>query len=128
MMRRSLLAAIAWCGSACTFIDPLGDLSSDGVGTGTASGAACPEAAGAGGGPPSAWIQTNAYVASVQTQTATVQFLKPQMAGGMNVIAIGWNSRTGDVAVRDSMGHCYAPVGEVVRGQTLSQIVYYATN
>src|SRR5262249_2426408 len=127
MARGSLLAAIAWAASACTFVDPLGDLSGGGESAGASSGAACPEPGNAGAGSAYAWRQTKAYFSS-DTRPEVEGTLDPQMAGGMNVIAIGWNSPLGSVTVKDSNGNCYNPAGEMVRGKALSQVIYYATN
>jgi chitodextrinase len=79
---------------------------------------------------------TPAYVQGAysdpQTPQSTVQVAYPaaQVAGDLNVVVVGWNDTTAQVAsVSDSKGNVYAlAVGPTVLPGTLSQSIYYAKN
>ncbi len=61
--------------------------------------------------------------------TVRVRFSKAQAAGNTNVLVIGWNDDTSRiVSVSDSAGNTYRVAAATVRGQDLSQAMYYASN
>jgi len=80
-----------------------------------------------------------APVAFVQVASATpgggvhavwATFAQPQSAGDMNVVAIGWNDTTADIAdVSDTSGNVYQlAVGPTQLSPDLTQAIYYAPN
>jgi chitodextrinase len=70
------------------------------------------------------------YATPQQRQSSVaVTYTGAQAAGDLNVIAIGWNDTTSTVSsVTDSSGNVYQVAAPVMRGQNLSQTMYYARN
>ena len=63
------------------------------------------------------------------TTSVSVAYPQSQAAGDLNVVIIGWNDSTASVqSVSDSLGNIYTPVSTVLRGSSLSQVIYYAKN
>jgi hypothetical protein len=59
-------------------------------------------------------------------QTVVVPFTKPEVAGDLNAIVIGWSDTNATVSsVIDSTGNQYQLSGGSATGATLSQSVYY---
>jgi hypothetical protein len=76
------------------------------------------------------YVQDN-YATPQTPQTAVeVAFNAAQVAGDLNVVAVGWNDSTTVVsAVTDSAGNVYAlAVGPTVHSGFASQSIYYAKN
>jgi hypothetical protein len=76
------------------------------------------------------YVQGN-YATPQSTQTSvTVTFTAAQIAGDLNVVAVGWNDGTAAVsAVTDNSGNTYTlAVGPTVQAGTASQSIYYAQN
>jgi hypothetical protein len=104
------------CAAAgCTFVDPLGDLSRGG------------DVTEAGSGPAFDYVQDNWTAPQAPETSVSVAFPRAQTAGGLNVVAIGWNSTAESVAsVTDSNGNAYAAATDIMRGKTTSQVMYFA--
>jgi hypothetical protein len=114
MARHAL--AIVCAATGCTFVDPLSDLSRGGA-----------DVADARTGPAFDYVQDNWAAPQTSQTSVSVAFTRAQTAGGMNVVAIGWNSVAESVAsVTDSSGNTYAPATDIVRGATTSQVIYVA--
>jgi hypothetical protein len=65
----------------------------------------------------------------VAQRTVTVAYTKPQAAGDLNVVAVGWNDTTTTiVAVADSAGNSYQVAVPMGQGSGLRQAIYYAKN
>jgi fibronectin type 3 domain-containing protein len=76
-----------------------------------------------------AFVQVN--YADPQTPQTQVQvpFPAAQTAGNLNVIAVGWNDMTAQVAsVTDSKGNVYTRAVGPTAGQGMTQSMYYAKN
>ncbi len=83
----------------------------------------------AGGPPPPTFVQANsALPAAGGTVQAT--FTTMQMAGDLNIVAIGWNDATTQVtSVMDTMGNIYSrATAPTVQTGVQSMVVYYAKN
>ncbi len=68
-------------------------------------------------------------VATPQTPVTAVSatYLNAEVAGDTNVVIIGWNNATSNIAsVTDTAGNTYAVAAPTVRGTGLSQAIYYA--
>ncbi len=65
-----------------------------------------------------------------QGAQVTATFAKAQTAGDLNVVAIGWNDATAQIAsVTDSIGNPYTlAVGPTVQSGTATMAIYYAKN
>jgi len=77
------------------------------------------------------FVQVNAATPPTppNVQSVLVPFPQPQTAGNMNVVVVGWNDATSDVAsITDSNNNSYLPAIGLTRGINLSQRIYYATN
>jgi hypothetical protein len=95
---------------ACTFIDPLDDLSR-GLPVG-----------------PFGYEQGAFAAPQVSTGLVHVSFPAPQSGGDTNVVVIGWNDTQRSIAsVTDSNGNRYVPGIPVVQAGATSQVIYYAT-
>jgi hypothetical protein len=80
--------------------------------------------------PPIGFVQIAVSTASSMAGSATVKLGQAQLAGDLNVVAIGWDDATGTIAsVDDSSGNTYVlAVGPTRYGSDLSQAIYYAKN
>jgi uncharacterized membrane protein len=76
------------------------------------------------------YVQGNYATPQTPQTTVNVTFTAAQVAGDLNVVAVGWNDSTATVsAVRDSKGNVYTrAVGPTVVSGALSQSIYYAKN
>jgi hypothetical protein len=75
------------------------------------------------------FIQQN--FATPQTPQSSVGAAYPatQVAGNANILAIGWNDATNNIAsVSDTTGNTYHIALPTFRGNGMSQAIYYATN
>jgi hypothetical protein len=64
-------------------------------------------------------------------QSVTVTYSKLQTAGDLNVVVVGWNDSTAQIAnpPTDTKGNVYAlAVGPTVQSGTATQAIYYAKN
>jgi hypothetical protein len=106
MKREPLFVALASSAlGACTFIDPLADLSG-GI----------------------TYAQGTSASPQNSLEVVQVRFPNPQRGGDTNVVVIGWNGTQPSVAsVTDSNGNRYVEGIPVVRGSVQSQTIYYAT-
>jgi hypothetical protein len=81
------------------------------------------------GGGTISFVQVNA--ATPQTASASVSVIYPaaQIAGDLNIVAVGWNDTTSTVSsVTDSRGNTYALAIGPTTGTGLRQSIYYAKN
>jgi hypothetical protein len=90
--------------------------------------APAPAAAGAAVGS-GHFVQTaNAVPQSPQTDVS-VTYAQAQTAGNTNILAIGWNDSSSEIAsVSDSAGNTYHVAAATARGDGVSQAIYYAPN
>ncbi|HTQ45014.1 MAG TPA: hypothetical protein VMI75_19775 [Polyangiaceae bacterium] len=79
---------------------------------------------------PVAFVQVAASTPGGSVHRVSATFAQQQSAGDLNVVAIGWNDTTADIAdVSDSSGNVYQlAVGPTQLGQDLTQAIYYAPN
>jgi len=79
---------------------------------------------------PVAFVQVAASTPGGWVHSVAATFAQPQSAGDLNVVAIGWNNTTADVAdVSDSSGNVYQlAVGPTQLAPDLTQAMYYAPN
>jgi chitodextrinase len=76
-----------------------------------------------------AFKQVKASTPATPQSTVATTFAQPQTAGDLNVVVIGWNQATGTVnSVTDSKGNTYQVAAVMARGNSMSQVVYYAKN
>ena len=76
------------------------------------------------------YVQGNYATPQSPQTTVSVAFSLAQIAGDLNVVAVGWNDSTANVtSVTDSKGNVYAlAAGPTTITGTLSQAIYYAKN
>jgi outer membrane protein assembly factor BamB len=75
------------------------------------------------------FVQVNSATPQANATTVSVPFLQAENAGDLNVVAIGINDATSNVAsVTDSAGNTYQLAAPMTRGSGLSQVIYYAKN
>ncbi len=76
------------------------------------------------------YVQGNYATPQSPQSTVSVTFTAAQVAGDLNVIAVGWNDSTATVSsVRDTKGNVYSlAVGPTVQSGYASQSIYYAKN
>jgi hypothetical protein len=76
------------------------------------------------------YVQGNYATPQTPQTTVNVTFSAAQVAGDLNVVAVGWNDSIATVsAVTDSTGNVYAPaVGPTIQSGLASQSIYYAKN
>jgi cellulase (glycosyl hydrolase family 5) len=100
--------------------DTLGDLSSY-SGTATATTGS--------GSTPIAYVQSNGS-APASASTMTVTYSSAQVAGDLNVVAVGWVNTTSSVSsVTDSKGNSYVrALGPTAASGTATESIYYAQN
>jgi hypothetical protein len=72
-------------------------------------------------------VQVNAAVPQSDQSTVSATFAQSQTAGNTNILAIGWNDATSDIAsVNDSAGNTYSVAADTARGDGVSQAIWYA--
>ena len=76
------------------------------------------------------YVQGNYATPQSPQSSVTVTFTGAQVAGDLNVIAVGWNDSTATVSsVRDTEGNVYSlAVGPTIQSGIASQSIYYAKN
>ena len=76
------------------------------------------------------YVQGNFATPQTASTTVSIAFTAAQVAGDLNVIAVGWNDSKAVVsAVTDSKGNKYAlAVGPTVQSGYATQSIYYAKN
>ncbi|MGB8885100.1 MAG: hypothetical protein WCC87_00150, partial [Candidatus Korobacteraceae bacterium] len=76
------------------------------------------------------YVQANYATPQSPQSTVSVPFTAAQLAGDLNVIAIGWNDSTASVSsVQDTKGNVYTlAVGPTIQSGLASQSIYYAKN
>jgi hypothetical protein len=111
MKRGPVVVALASLGlGACTFIDPLDDLSR-GLPVG-----------------PFSFVQGAFTAPQASSGLVDVSFHTPQRGGDTNVVVIGWNDTLRSIAsVTDSNGNRYVEGIPVAQAGATSQVIYYAT-
>jgi len=63
------------------------------------------------------------------TASVSVAYSLTQIAGDLNVVAVGWNDTTAAVqSVTDSLGNTYTLAAAAIKGTGLTQAIYYAKN
>jgi hypothetical protein len=79
---------------------------------------------------PIAFVQVAASTPGGWVHSVSATFAQPQLAGDLNVIAIGWNNTTANIAdVSDTSGNVYQlAVGPTQFAPDLTQFIYYAPN
>ncbi len=78
---------------------------------------------------PVAFVQANAATPQANQSQVAVTYANAQMAGDTNILAIGWNNATSNIAsVTDSAGNTYQLAVPTARGAGISQAIYYAKN
>jgi hypothetical protein len=77
-----------------------------------------------------AFVQKHYATPQTPVSTVRVAFIAAQSAGNLNVVVVGWNDATAQVAsVTDTKGNAYQlAVGPTVFSGTLTQSIYYARN
>lgn len=74
-----------------------------------------------------AFVQVNAATPAGSVPTVSVSYNKAQVAGNLNVVAIGWNDTVATVqSVTDSRGNSYSRAVGPTTGTGLRQVIYYA--
>jgi chitodextrinase len=76
------------------------------------------------------FVQGRSATPQAPATTVSTTFTSAQIAGDLNVVIVGWNDATSQVAsVTDSKGNVYTrAVGPTVQAGTASQSIYYAAN
>jgi len=73
------------------------------------------------------FVQVNAATPAGSVSTVSVSYNKSQVAGNLNVVAIGWNDTVATVqSVTDSRGNSYSRAVGPTTGTALRQVIYYA--
>jgi hypothetical protein len=80
--------------------------------------------------PPITFVQIAVSTASTTAGSAIAKLGQAQSAGDLNVVAIGWNDATANIAsVNDSSGNAYAlAAGPTRYSPDLTQAIYYGKN
>ncbi len=80
--------------------------------------------------PTISYAQGNSATPQTSQTTVSVPFTAAQVAGDLNVVAVGWNNSAATVsAVTDTLNNSYAlAVGPTVLAGVASQSIYYAKN
>jgi hypothetical protein len=85
-----------------------------------------PPPAGVGG---VGFVQQNYAATNTPQSDVAVTYTAAQTGGNLNILAIGWNDVTANIAnVTDSVGNTYQMAVSTFRGGGLSQAIYYAAN
>ena len=81
-------------------------------------------------GAPIAFVQTNNATPQTSVTSVSVPYTLAQSSGDLNVVVVGWNDTTAQVAsVTDTKGNAYQlAVGPTPFSGLLTQSIYYATN
>ena len=78
---------------------------------------------------PLAFVQVAAATPQTSQTQVPVVYSAVQQAADTNILVIGWNNTTSNVtSVTDSAGNVYQLAAPVVRGNGISQAIYYAKN
>ena len=78
---------------------------------------------------PLAFVQVNAATPQTNQTQVSVAYTSAQVAGDTNILVIGWNNATSNItSVTDSAGNVYQLAVPTVRGNGISQAIYYAKN
>jgi hypothetical protein len=78
---------------------------------------------------PIAFVQANAATPQTNQTQVKVAYSNAQTLGDTNILAVGWNNATSNItSVTDSAGNVYQLAAPVVRGNGISQAIYYAKN
>ena len=81
------------------------------------------------GAPPATFVQVNAATPQSPQSTVSATYSGAQGAGHTNIVAVGWNDTTANLTgVSDTAGNSYRLAIATVRGNGLSQAIYYAAN
>ena len=77
-----------------------------------------------------AFVQVNSATPQSPQSAVTVTYTSAQLAGDLNVVAVGWNDTTAQVqSVADTLGNTYVrAIGPTVRTGLGTQSIYYASN
>jgi len=80
-------------------------------------------------GPEPTFVQQAFATPQSPQSSVAVAFAEAQSAGHANLVAIGWNDVTANlVSLTDSVGNVYVPAVATLRGNGLSQAIYYASS
>jgi len=103
-------------------------LARDAAGNTTTSAAVPVTVANATTAPP-AFVQVKAATPQTNQSAVPVTYTGAQAAGDTNIVVVGWNNTTSTVtAVTDTAGNAYQLAVPTVRGNGVSQAIYYAPN
>jgi hypothetical protein len=81
------------------------------------------------GGGPITFVQVNAATPSAPSASVAVTYPVAQIAGNLNIVAVGWNDTTSTVnTISDSRGNIYTLALGPTTGTGLRQSIYYAKN
>ena len=80
-------------------------------------------------GPGPTFVQEADATPQSPQSTVSAIYAGAQTAGNTNIVAIGWNDTTATIAaVSDNAGNVYQQAIPAVRGNGMSQAIYYASN
>ena len=81
------------------------------------------------GGGPITFVQVNAATPSAPSASVAVTYPVAQIAGNLNIVAVGWNDTTSTVnTISDNRGNIYTLALGPTTGTGLRQSIYYAKN
>jgi hypothetical protein len=73
------------------------------------------------------FVQTNNAVPQSPQTNVSVDYPEPQTTGNTNVVVVGWNDSTSEVAsITDSAGNAYQVATPTFHGDGVSQAIYFA--
>jgi PKD repeat protein len=75
------------------------------------------------------FVQVNSATPQTDQTNVAVPYVSPQAGGNLNVVVVGFNNTTSNIAsVTDTAGNSYQVAAPLVRGGGISQAIYYARN
>jgi hypothetical protein len=78
---------------------------------------------------PAPLVQANSATPQTNQSTVAVPYPNAQVAGDLNVVAVGFNDSTSTInSVTDSAGNVYQVAAPLTQGSGISQAIYYAKN
>ncbi len=78
------------------------------------------------GGPPWAYIQSNAQ--NSKSDTNTLAFVSPNQAGDLIIAEVDWTGGASFGSIEDSQGNTYTEIGTQQTAAGVQSMLYYATN
>jgi hypothetical protein len=75
------------------------------------------------------FVQLRAAIPQLPTSTVAVSYSRPQIAGDLNIVVVGWNDTAAAVrSITDTQGNKYSLAVGPTKGTALTQCIYYAQN